>query len=157
LDNAGYEPFLYCYARSLEQSLAGKTENQVVQVIVPANHPNPPESHEVEAAWILARHYSTVVEFLIPVEGYGVKSQDIVLLGLIFEMKSPKGNSRKHTVKDQFDRATRQHARNLVFDGRRTRLPDDYLIKTIARELSIRRRIRRVVFISKDGIVMEIP
>jgi hypothetical protein len=141
----------------LEQSVAGRKVVQAAQVIVPTNHPNPPESHEVEVAWILARHFSTVVEFLIPVEGYEVKTQDIVLLGLIWEIKSPRGNSKKHTVKDQFDRATGQGARNLVFDGRRTKLPDDYLIKTIGRELNIRRRIRKVVFISKSGIAIEMP
>ena len=35
------------------------------QVIIPASHPNPPEPHEVEAAYILARHYQETVEFLI--------------------------------------------------------------------------------------------
>jgi hypothetical protein len=126
-------------------------------VIIPASHPNPPEAHEVEAAWILARHFSAVVEFLIPTDSYGVKTPDIVLNGLLWEMKSPTGSARKHTVKSQFDRATHQAARNLVFDGRRTKLQDKYLIKEIKRELTFRRRIRKVLFISKTKTVIAIP
>jgi hypothetical protein len=71
-------------------------------------------------------------------------------------MKSPIGNSRKHTVKGQFDRANKQLTRHLVFDGRRTTLPDDYLIRTIERELKIRSRIKRVLFITKNAEVLEI-
>ena len=50
------------------------------QVIIPAGHPNPPEPHEVEAAYILARHYQETVEFLIPVDDYKRKSADVLQL-----------------------------------------------------------------------------
>ena len=75
----------------------------------------------------------------------------------MWEIKSPVGFSRKHTVKEQFERATRQGARNLIIDGSRTKLPDDFLVGAIKHELSMRHRIRRVIFISKEGIVIEIP
>jgi hypothetical protein len=126
------------------------------EVIIPHNHPNPPEPHEVEAAWILARHFSTVVTFIIPVNDYGRKSQDIVLLGVICEMKSPRGKSKKHTIKDQFDRATSQQASVLVLDGRRTKLSDEHILAKIRHELNHRRRIKRVIFISKTEEVIDI-
>ncbi|MDR1798082.1 MAG: hypothetical protein LBR44_11750 [Clostridiales Family XIII bacterium] len=37
-------------------------------VIIPPNHPNPPEPHEEDAAWVLAHHYDCIIEFLIPKE-----------------------------------------------------------------------------------------
>ena len=40
------------------------------QVIFPVNHPDPPQQHEIDVAYILARHYRTAVEFLIPVYDY---------------------------------------------------------------------------------------
>ena len=40
------------------------------RVIIPVNHPNPPEQHEVDAATVLACHYQSTVEFLIPVDDY---------------------------------------------------------------------------------------
>jgi hypothetical protein len=126
------------------------------QVIIPEKHPNPPEPHEIEAARILARHFRTTVEFLIPVDDYKRKTLDILMLGVEFEMKSPIGNSRKHTVKGQFDRANQQLASHLIFDGRRTALPDDFIIKSIKRELAMRRRIKRVIFITKSAEVLEI-
>jgi hypothetical protein len=52
------------------------------QVIIPAAHINSPEPHEIEAAWILARHYGCTVEFLIPVDDYKRKTPDMVMQGL---------------------------------------------------------------------------
>jgi len=94
-------------------------------VFIPAGHPNPPEPHEIDAAWIIARHCMCKIEFIVPTDDYMRSSLDIRMNGVQWEIKSPSGASRKHTVKDQFDRATKQGARNLVFDGRRTKLPDE--------------------------------
>jgi hypothetical protein len=126
------------------------------QVIIPTGHPNPPEQHEIEVAWILAQHFDTTVEFLLPIDDYKRKTQDIVLLGVEWEMKSPIGNSRRHTIKGQFDRANKQLTRNMVFDGRRTSLPDNFISNAIRRELGIRRRIKRVLFVTKNAEVIEI-
>jgi hypothetical protein len=127
------------------------------QVIIPPNNPNPPERHEIEVAEILAVHYKCIVEFLIPIDDYMRKTPDIVLNGVLCEIKSPTGASKKHTVKFQFDRATAQHVNCLIFDGRRTKLPDDFLLNAIKRELEHRRRIKRVIFITKSSSVVEIP
>jgi hypothetical protein len=125
------------------------------QVVIPAGHSNLPETHEIEAAWVLARHYRCVVEFLIPVDDYKRKTPDIVMLGLEWEMKSPIGTSRKYTIKDQFKRASKQ-AKNIIIDGRRTKLSDDFIINVIKRELQTRSYIRRLIFITKIHKVVEI-
>jgi hypothetical protein len=80
-----------------------------------------------------------------------------VLLGVLCEIKSPIGKSRKHTIKDQFDRATNQQASVLVLDGRRTKLDDEHILTKIRHELSHRRRIKRVVFITKAEEIIDIP
>ena len=75
------------------------------KVILPTGHPKRPEEHEVDTAWVLARHYRTTVEFLIPVDDYKRTSPDVLMNGVIWEIKSPKGKSR-YTIQEQFKRAS---------------------------------------------------
>jgi hypothetical protein len=124
------------------------------QVIIPAGHPNPPEPHEIDAAWILAHHYQCTVEFLIPVDDYKRKTPDIIMHGVEWEIKSPIGKG-KNTIRHQLGRASKQ-ARYIVFDGRRTKIDDDLIQKSIFHEVKSHRSIHRVVFISKLQNVLEI-
>jgi hypothetical protein len=105
----------------------GVGSNRRGEVVIPQDHPNPPSEHEISVAHIVAQHFGTVVEFLIPVDDYKRKTPDIVMGGVLCEIKSPIGNSRKTTVRKQFQRASNQHARCMIFDGRRTKLSDEYL------------------------------
>jgi hypothetical protein len=57
------------------------------RVIIPLSLDVPPEEHEIELAWILARHYQVTVEFLKPIKGYQVKTADVVMNGLIWEFE----------------------------------------------------------------------
>jgi hypothetical protein len=79
-----------------------------------------------------------------------------LIKGVFIEFKSPTGNSKRKTVEEQFERAVKQGARWLVFDGRRTKLPDEFLLKEIRKEISIRRKIKKVIFIDKRKSVIEI-
>jgi len=127
----------------------------VPSVIIPTTLDVAPEPHEVELAWILARHYQTIVEFLKPIKGYRIKTADIVMVGLIWEFKSPKGNSKKHTIKDQFNRA-KGKKRHLVIDGRRTKLEDDLIKERILFELKTHKSVQKLIFVTKSGEVVEI-
>jgi hypothetical protein len=124
------------------------------QVIIPTGHPNPPETHEIDVAWILARFFSTTVEFLIPVDDYKRKTADIVMLGVEWEIKSPTGKS-KNTIGYQFRRASKQ-SKFIVFDGRRTSIDDIKIQDGIRLEMTKRTTIRRVIFITKSSEVLEI-
>jgi hypothetical protein len=135
--------------------VTGKRKMRSAQVSVPTNHPNPPAEHEVEAAWILARHFNCTVEFLIPVDDYKRTTPDIVMLGILWEVKAPKGTSRKYTIKDQFKRASKQ-SKNIIIDGRRTKLSDDFIENAIRYELKTRHQIKRLLFINKSARVVEI-
>ena len=123
-------------------------------VIIPTDLVNPIESHEIEAAWILARHYNVIVEFLKPIDGYKVKTADFVMDGIIWELKSPIGKS-KNTIEYTLRRAGKQ-SRFLVFDGRRAQLSDEFMVQKIHYELSKRRSIKKVIFINKNQEVLEI-
>ena len=124
------------------------------QVIIPAGHPNPPEPHEVDAAWLLASHYHTTVQFLIPVDDYMRKSADVVMLGVQWEIKSPKGDS-KTTIGNQFQFATKQSKR-IILDTRRTKLDYEYIVKKVLIEIKKRSSIKKVVLIDKSGKIIEI-
>jgi hypothetical protein len=132
-----------------------KQNRAAIQVVVPNNHPNPPEAHEIDAAWILARHFSCTIEFLIPVDDYKRKTPDLVMQGLLYELKSPTGTSRKYTIKDQFKRASKQ-SNNIIIDARRTKLADDFIEKAMRQELKTRRRLKRVLLVTKAKTVVEI-
>jgi hypothetical protein len=123
-------------------------------VILPAHSDVMPEQHEVEIAWILARHYTTVIEFLRPTEGYKVKTADFVMNGLIWELKSPTGKSRT-TVSNQFKRASKQSS-HVIFDSRRIKIDEKEVLKQVHRELQARKSIKAVLFITKTGTVIEI-
>ena len=124
------------------------------QVVIPTNHPNLPETHEIDAAFALARHYRCVVEFLIPVDDYKRKTADIIMFGVEWEIKCPVGNS-KYTIQEQFRRASKQ-ARNIIIDTRRTKLNDELVENSILVELRKRPNINKVILINKFEKVMSI-
>jgi hypothetical protein len=124
------------------------------QVVIPAGHPNPPEPHEVAIAWILARRYRCTIEFLIPVDDYRRKTPDIVMHGIEWEIKSPTGKA-KNTIERQLKRASKQSG-YMVFDGRRTPIPDVDIKDGILSELKKRTSIKKLIFITKSAAVVEI-
>ncbi len=127
---------------------------KIVKVIIPDNIRPYPEAHEVDIAWILARHYKAVVEFLQPSLAYKIKTPDIVMNGIMWEIKSPTGSSRKFTVQYQFKGL--EQSRNLIIDGRRTKLDDDHIKKQIQKEKKSRKRVGRLIFITNKLKIIEL-
>ena len=131
-----------------------RTQSNPGQVIIPTSHPNPPEPHEIDTAWILARHFRCTIEFLTPVDDYKRKSADVVMLGVEWEIKCPDGNS-KTTINTQFRRASRQ-SKHIVIDTRRTTLEYDRIEKSVHYEMKKRVTIKRVILINKAAAVFEV-
>ena len=129
-----------------------KTEEP--KVIIPRTLIPLPKPHELEAAWILARHYKRTIELLRPIDDYKRKTADFVMDGVVWEIKAPEGNS-KETIGRILKRASKQSV-NIVLDCRRTALPDEIIKKKVCYELTKRRQIKRVVMIMKDKKVIEI-
>jgi len=123
-------------------------------VIIPTDHPNPPEQHEVDAAYVLARHYQTIVEFLVPLDDYKRKSADILMQNVVWEIKSPNGSS-KSTIRNQFRRASKQ-SKFIIIDTRRTQLKYQSIEKSVLFEVKERPYIKKVILIDKHEIVVEI-
>ena len=127
------------------------------QVVIPENHPNPPLPHEVNMASVLAQHYQTAVEFIVPPDDYKRKSADIIMFGVEWELKCPIGAS-KATVENQIRRISQQ-ARNIVLDTRRTALEYDIIEKKVLYELKNRpsmKRINKFILIDKFEKIIEI-
>jgi len=129
-------------------------QNSAGRIIIPSGHPNPPEPHEVDVAMILAQHYQTEVEFLIPIDDYKRKTPDIKMLGVEWEIKSPQGKS-KSTIGTQFRRGSMQ-AKNLVLDTRRTKLKYNIIEKQVIIEATQRTSLNKVIMIDKSKKVVEI-
>lgn len=124
-------------------------------VIIPPDMKSDPEKHEVEVAWLLARHYHCVIEFIKPIDSYKVKTPDIIMRGALWEIKSPTGASYRRTVGSQFNKGVKQ-SRLIVFDGRRTKLPDAVLQRHLLFEMQKRRSVKRIIFVTKTSEIIEI-
>jgi len=123
------------------------------KVIIPVGHPNPPAPHEEDVAKILAHHYETTVEFIMPIDDYKRKTADIMMNGVAWEIKSPKGNS-KSTIGTQFSRASKQ-ANNIVLDTRHTKLKYERIETSVKLEMKKRHTIRKVILINKTKKIVE--
>ena len=119
------------------------------RVIIPGGHPNPPEPHEVDVALILSNHYQTTVEFLIPVDDYKRKSPDIVMLGVEWEIKCPRGAARS-TISNTLRWATKQ-ASNVIIDTRHTQLDYDGIEKKVRLEAHRKSAFRKAILIDKSA------
>ena len=124
------------------------------QVIIPASHPNPPDSFEFDVAMTLACHYQTTVEFIIPVDDYKRKNADISMLGVEWEIKCPTGNSRS-TIGNQLRWAAKQ-ASHIVIDTRHTKLQYEGIEKRVQNEVSRKSTIKKAILINKSGKIVEI-
>ena len=124
------------------------------KVFIPPNLGKPPEENEIQIAQIIAEHYNARVEFLRPIDDYKRKTPDIMLNGQLWEMKSPKGKSR-NTIGRQMKRGMKQ-SKNIIVDGRRSPLADDVIIGELRNQCVERRSIRKLIFISKKQIAIEI-
>jgi hypothetical protein len=124
-------------------------------VIIPINHPTPPDKYEQQAAWILAEYYNAVVEFLIPINSYKRTTVDAVINGQLWEIKTPDGKSKKNTIRDQFTRANYQKADYLAINSGQTKLTDAFVKSEIVRLMKIHRRIKKVALITKEQKVLE--
>ena len=112
-------------------------------------------THEMATARALASA-GFDVEFLVPSTGSHEKTPDIVIDGIEWEMKAPKGSNTK-TIEKNLRRATEQSC-NVVFDsGRMKSLPD----RMIERELRVCsegriKKLARLLFINRHREVIDI-
>ena len=131
-----------------------KQQATVANIVIPAMHPNPPEQHEINSAYVLAEHYNCTVKFLLPTDDYRRKTADIRMLGKDWELKSPTGKSQS-TIQNQFRRAKAQ-AKNIIIDTRRSKLSYEIIEKRVRFEMTNHPKMKNVILINKSAKVIEI-
>jgi len=131
-----------------------KKQKGVGKIILPTKHPNPPEQHEIDTAYVLAEFFNCDVEFLLPIDDFKRATADIKMLDVRWELKCPIGISQS-TIQNQFRRAKKQ-AKNIIIDTRRTKLTYETIVKRVYVEIKNHPRMKRIVLIDKSGKVVEI-
>jgi hypothetical protein len=121
------------------------------EVIIKTDLKDRPKDHELSAALILARYFKSDVIFLRPNID---KTPDIEVNGTKWEIKSPKGNSKK-TIENNL-RTARKQSKNIIIDLRRTKLHQTRALNRINYFLSKGHRFKKVLIITKSNIVIVI-
>lgn len=123
-------------------------------VIIPKNTPELPTPAEIKAARILSGYFKQSVEFLVPRNGFRQPTPDILVAGLLWEIKSPTGASRS-TIENQIRSAVKQ-SENIVICGLDTKISDDEILKRIKAEVKNHKRILRVLYITKEKEIIKV-
>ena len=111
-----------------------------------------PEPHEVSAAEILAAHFQTQVTFLKRSLDYRQTSPDILMLGIKWEMKSPK-SQKMGKVAENLREALGQSS-SVILDTRRTIVDDGRILGFISRKMTNRKKLQRLLVITKHQEVL---
>ena len=122
-------------------------------VIIPHDIKPYPAEHEIKAAEILATQ-GKIVMFVKPRTAYKAKSFDVMIDGVDWEIKSPKGNA-KFTIIRQLKRGRKQ-SRHIIIDTSRTKIDDILAEKQIRKSLLEHRSIKRVILITKTFQIIDI-
>ena len=110
------------------------------------------ESHEDSTILYLAQ-FGFDIEVVKPTNAYKTNSADIIMMGAIWEIKSPISYN-KATIKSDFRKASGQSDR-IIFDLRRVRKYADDVEKQIITIFKGRGRVRRLMIIKSDGRVLD--
>lgn len=106
--------------------------------------------HELKAAAILSAHFGQEVVFISAARGYKLKTPDVEMNGQMWEIKCPRGNSTKTTVKQQLKRGKHQ-SRNIILATFATPLWDKFIIKEVKRLIDSKDvRVHKLVVIDKN-------
>ena len=112
-----------------------------------------PTLEEIEVANFLASKGKSV-RFLAPSQQDNVRTPDIEMDGVPWEIKSPVGKSA-NTIKRAFKTALRQ-SKYIIFDLRHSKLPDQPNIDKSSKELTDIKSAKQLLIITKSGELLEI-
>ena len=115
---------------------------------------NPPEKHELDVANYFADKGKNV-KFIQPPRIKGTHTPDIEMDGVAWEIKSPKGKS-KRTIENNFRHAVLQ-SHYIIFDLRHIGVSEKQCIAQLEKEFGNRTYVKRLLVIRKDGELLEYP
>lgn len=94
------------------------------------------------------------IELIPKSQTKGTHKPDIIMLGLEWEIKSPKGEG-KSLIKNTLQKALRQ-SRNIIIDLRRTKRHQEKCIVELEREFNYSKSIKRLKIITKNGRLIDL-
>ena len=113
----------------------------------------PPEKHELDTARFFAeRGYD--IEFIPPSNIPGIHRPDILMMGIEWEIKCPKGKGR-NTISRNLKIAAKQ-SHYIIIDLRRIELPEVNCINEIEKRFAEHQSINRVLVIKKNCELIDI-
>jgi hypothetical protein len=107
-----------------------------------------PEKHEHETADFFLKLGKDVV-FIKPVRTKGTHNTDVEIDGIMWEMKSLFGKS-KRSIGDHLSRASRQSV-NIILDTRHFQQSEKYVIEETTKQFEVRRKIKKIILITKSS------
>lgn len=122
------------------------------RVIVKTMPKGAPYDYEMSAALLVANYFKTDVIFLRPIP---LKSPDFKIKNQIWELKSPRGNS-KNTISNNI-KGARKQSMNIIIDLRRCKLNEHKAFANIRNLYKKRKRkIGTYLIIKKNGIIIDV-
>lgn len=110
------------------------------------------EEHEYKTIKLLLEN-GFDVQLIPPLRMEGVRTPDITLQGMEWEIKSPIGGG-KRTIMNTVQKAAHQ-SRNIIVDLRRCKLEQKEAIKELETHFSLSKRIRRMKIITDDEKILD--
>jgi len=125
---------------------------RVGNIIIPGGMTQP-ETHEYATARVFTRAGKDV-EFLQPSRTRGSRTADLKIDGLLWEMKTPMGKTKK-TVANALRRAVKQSS-NVIIDTRQMKLSDEIIKKELLRNVPLTKSLKRLVIVSKESQIVSL-
>ena len=94
------------------------------------------------------------VELIPKSEKKGIRTPDIIMDGLKWEMKSPKGEG-KYLMQNTIQKAVKQ-SKNVIVDLRRVKRSQERCLKELEKEFDNSRSLRRLKVITKSRKILDI-
>lgn len=110
--------------------------------------------HELRCARTLAAAGHNI-EFLTPIDGPGVKTPDLIMDNIRWEIKSPESSNPK-SLQRVLRRAGAQSPNVIIDTTRATKLSDSAILRELKRLLPMTKSVRRLVVVTKNGNVIDI-
>ncbi len=114
----------------------------------------PPEKHELETAKFFSSMGKDIV-FIRPSNIPGIHTPDIIMDGVEWEIKCPKG-SGKRTIERIIQKAENQ-SHNIILDLRWVKIPEKQCISQITANFNTKKKIKRIYIVTKRLQLIVLP
>ncbi len=93
------------------------------------------------------------IQLIPPVQGKGIKTPDLTIDGVPWEMKAPMGNG-KRTVQNTLIRAGKQ-SENIIIDLRRSKMQENQAIRDFEKEFFATKKLKHMKIITKKEEILD--